>query len=88
MAIIRDYWNKNSNWWMFAEMFGIGKHDLNYFADLMGYDGFYDLDLSITPRWLYKQDPKKFIRNLKKSSMYAETLDDKTIKELIKESIT
>ncbi len=81
--------SKSSNWKEIGFFFDIDIEELNDFARNMGYDNFEELDMSISPADLYKQDKNKFYRELIKvipegSTIKGFTKDDleNTIKKL------
>jgi len=47
---------QESSWRRFAEVFNIGVLDLDCFAMMMGYNDFLDLDISISPRSLFRRE--------------------------------
>lgn len=70
---------QHSNWSPFAEAYNIGMLDLDSFARDMGYDDFYDLDISISPRSLYARNPRRFCQALRRNSLKAKSLSDQQI---------
>jgi len=74
---------RGTNWDAFAKFFDIGTVDLDAFADDMGFDDFKNLDLSITPRELFRRNKRKFLVALKEISMKAEDMDDSELSKAI-----
>ena len=84
---VKSYGNpdvpKNSNWYRFAKKFDIGVLDLDKFASLMGLKNFKNLDISISPKDLFKRDKNKFNKALKQSSLMAEDMTPMKIMKLV-----
>jgi len=74
---------KDSNWFEFANLFDIGVLDLDELADSFRFKDFEDLDVSISPKDLFKRNPKKFTIALKGASLKASDMSDNEIKKKI-----
>lgn len=74
---------KDSAWFKFAKDFDIGILDLDNFAALMGFDDYDDLDISISPRSLYKRNSKKFTKAIRDSALRASDMADVAIDQTV-----
>lgn len=72
-----------TNWSDFAEEFNIGISDMDVFANILGYRDFEDLDISISPKSLFKRDPRKFTKAIQKSALSARDFDVDDVKEIV-----
>ena len=69
----------DSNWRDFADSMDIGVLDLEGIGYALGFDSFYDLDTSISPRHLMRRDPPVFVDAVKSHSLKAEDMSDEQI---------
>ena len=69
----------DSNWSAFANSLDIGVLDLDNLAADLGFDDFYDMDVSISPSALADRNPTKFISAAQNSSMMAEDMTPEQI---------
>jgi len=69
----------DSNWYEFAKEFDVGVLDLVPLAGILGYKSFKDMDMSISPKDLFKRNRKKFIDTLRFSSLLASDMTDEKI---------
>jgi len=75
--------SKDSNWYELAKKFDIGKMDLDKLAYLLKLKDFKNMDISITPKVLFKRDKNKFIKAIQQSSLKAEDMSPSQIQKII-----
>ena len=68
-----------SNWRGFADALDVGVLDLDEIAWELGFQDFYDMDLSITPRVLANRDPESFAVAVQNQSLAAGDLSTEEI---------
>lgn len=78
---------ENSSWHSLAKIFNIGELDLDEFAFGMKFKGFKDLEISISPKELYKRDPKRFVEVLQTASAKASHMSPLEISDLIEKEV-